>query len=55
VGEIGHVAHKVNTAVHINHAVDVYNRQPSGTGGSPQAPAQGGDDPLQTGTGRLDN
>lgn len=54
VGEINHLAHTANTVVHAKHGADVYfGKQGSGQGGSQQAPAQGGGDPLQTGTGRL--
>jgi hypothetical protein len=53
VGEIGHLAHQANTAVHANHAMGIYGGSGSGQGGSQQAPAPGGGDPLQTGTGRL--
>lgn len=54
VGEIGEVAHKANIGVHAWHGADVYFG-PSGSrpSGSQQGPAQSGGDPLQTGTGRL--
>lgn len=53
VVDIGHTAHQANTLVHANHAVGIYGGSGSGQGGSQPAPAQGGSDPLQSGTGRL--
>jgi hypothetical protein len=34
LGGIGHQAHQVNTAVHVNHAVDLHGGRGSGQGGS---------------------
>jgi hypothetical protein len=53
VSEIGHLAHQANTQVHRFHAASIYGGGGSGTGGSQPAPANGGGDPLQSGTGRL--
>lgn len=56
VVQIGHVTHQVNIGIHVKHAVDVHQGPlGQGQGGGPTAPAQGGGDPLQTGTGRMHN